>query len=291
MLRIGRPEDRLTTAVFLAALLHGLVILGVRFTAPATDEQTVPTLEVLLVSDGPETEANPEAGYLAERSQRGSGTGRDLKRTSLPEASASLLQNQGASEGDPFDPEPASQAAGDTQVLASLARDSSRARSGTDEQLARSATPPMEARPRPQIGVRAVAADEELRLRGDPVTSDQLMADTQASAVARYRDNWRRRIERVGTINFPDEVRRRSLSGNPVLEVTINADGSLKSIVVRRSSGHRELDAAATRIVRLSAPFDPFPAAMRDAHSTYRIAYEWRFLDGQNTGARPADRR
>ncbi len=88
----SRPQDRLATAVFVAALLHGLVILGLRFTAPASDERPLPTLEVLLVPDGEPEEPNPEASYIAGRDQRGSGTTRERLRTSLPEASARLLE-------------------------------------------------------------------------------------------------------------------------------------------------------------------------------------------------------
>ena len=108
-----------------------------------------------------------------------------------------------------------------------------------------------------------------------------LLADTRESAIAGYLDGWKRRIEQVGTLNFPDEARRRSLSGNPVLEVAIRADGRLDQVLVRRSSGHRELDAAAMRIVRLASPFDPFPPAMRERYPLLRFAYEWQFLKGE----------
>ena len=70
----GRPEDRLATAVFVAALLHGLFILGVRFAAPSSDDRPLPTLEVLLVPDGPAEDDNPEASYIASRSQHGAAT-------------------------------------------------------------------------------------------------------------------------------------------------------------------------------------------------------------------------
>ena len=71
------------------------------------------------------------------------------------------------------------------------------------------------------------------------------------------------------------------MSGNPVLEVAIRADGRLEQVVVRRTSGHRELDNAAQRIVRLASPFDPFPPAMRARYPVLRFAYEWQFLNGQ----------
>jgi protein TonB len=69
-----------------------------------------------------------------------------------------------------------------------------------------------------------------------------------------------------------------------VLEVAIRADGSLDSVTVRRSSGHRELDQAAVAIVRLAAPFDPFSTALRDRYPVLRFAYEWQFLNGRLGG-------
>jgi protein TonB len=79
--------DRLATAVFVAALVHGVVIMGVKFSAPALDDRPLPTLEILLVPPGPDDpEANEGAAYLAQRNQQGSGTSEEAKRSSLPEA-------------------------------------------------------------------------------------------------------------------------------------------------------------------------------------------------------------
>jgi protein TonB len=63
-----------------------------------------------------------------------------------------------------------------------------------------------------------------------------------------------------------------------VLEVAIRADGSLQQVVVRRSSGQREIDNAAISTVRLAAPFDPFPPAMRERYPVFRLSYEWQFM-------------
>ncbi len=279
--RSSRPEDRLATAIFVAALIHGLVILGVKFTAPPVNENLLPTLEVLLVPEGKPEADNPRASYIAQRSQHGSGTARDRKRTSLPEASASLLENQGQPGGDSLVAQASTQTIGGTQLLSSRAENARRTTSGAETEQAMAASVPMEARPLQQIGANAAAADESLHLRGDPSSDDRLMADTRESLIANYLDGWKRRIERVGTLNFPNEARRRSLSGNPVLEVAIRADGGLDQVVVRRSSGHRELDNAALGIVRLAAPFDPFPSAMRERYPVLRFAYEWQFLEGQ----------
>src|SRR5438046_10377753 len=80
MLREGKAPvwDRLLTMLFLAGLLHGLVILGLTFSASAGDRGSAPVLEVLLVSDElPEADKKPSATYLAQRTQLGSGDRRD----------------------------------------------------------------------------------------------------------------------------------------------------------------------------------------------------------------------
>ncbi len=279
--RPDRPDDRLATAIFLAALVHGLVILGVRFAAPSADPNPLPTLEVLLVPEGTAEADNPRASYIAQRSQKGSGTARDRRRTSLPESSASLLENEGQATGDSLEPEAAVETVGGTQLLASRSADARRRLSGAETLQAAATAVPLEARPLAQIGVNASASDETVHLRGDPSLDDRLLADTRESLIAGYLDGWKRRVERVGTLNFPNEARRRGLSGNPVLVVAIAADGSLDQVLVRRSSGYRELDAAATNIVRLASPFDPFPPAMRERYPVLRFAYEWQFLNGR----------
>jgi protein TonB len=267
--------------VFVAALVHGLVILGLRFTAPSSDERPLPTLEVLLVPDGPAEEPNPEASYIAGRDQRGSGTTRERLRTSLPEAAARLLEHSGEVRGDAFTAPSTSSTRGGSRLLVSDAARGRLAQAGDEAEQAEPEAVPIESRPLPTVGINASAADETLRLRGEAALDDRLLADTRESAIAAYLDGWKRRIEQVGTLNFPDEARRRALSGNPVLEVAIRADGTLQEVLVRRSSGHRELDVAAVRIVRLASPFDPFPPAMRARYPMLRFAYEWQFLKGR----------
>jgi protein TonB len=92
-------------------------------------------------------------------------------------------------------------------------------------------------------------------------------------------------VERVGTVNFPEVARRERHSGTPVIEVTIGADGKLLQSVVRRTSGHVEIDEAAMRILKLAAPYDPFPSELSARHDEIRIAYEWQFLDGSAQGS------
>jgi len=283
----GRPEDRLATAIFVAALLHGLFILGLRFTAPPADRGPVPTLEVLLLPQGPSDPANPDAAYLSSRHQKGAGTGRDRQRTSLPEASARPLEQAGDTQGTALSPPATDTSLGVATPITVTSTHSARAVAGDETTVAEPAALPVESKPLAQVGLNAAAAEETLRLRGDPSPDDRLLADTRESQIAAYLDGWKRRVEHVGTLHFPNEARRRSASDNPVLEVAIRADGSLQRVVVRRSSGRRDLDNAAIRSVRLAAPFDPFPPAMRERYPLLRFAYEWQFLAGRADGGPP----
>jgi len=277
--------DRLATAIFVAALAHGLFILGVRFSAPPMPDTALPTLEVLLVPSGPDDpQANLEAAYIAQRTQQGTGTGTEAGRASLPEARPEQEGLPDAAAADQEEQARLVEPEGAVSVLARRALEAERLATGVEP---RSAPPMFYARPTPAVptvGLNAAVADRELHLRGQRSADGTLLADTRESAIATYLDGWKRRIERVGTLNFPNEARRRQLSGNPVLEVAIRANGTLESVVVRRTSGHRELDNAAVGIVRLAAPFEPFSSALRERYPVLRFAYEWQFINGQLGG-------
>jgi len=121
----------------------------------------------------------------------------------------------------------------------------------------------------------------ELVLRGDPKTGQWLSPDTRASRLAPYLDAWRRKVERVGTLNFPSAARSAELSGSPVIEVAIGADGRLLEAAIQRPSGHASLDQAALQILRLASPFEPFPRALAHDYASLRFAYQWEFVGGQ----------
>jgi protein TonB len=88
-------------------------------------------------------------------------------------------------------------------------------------------------------------------------------ARTEGVVYARYVDDWRQRIEKIGTQYFPEEARQRKLYAYLVMTVHIRADGSVEKIEIDRSSGYRLLDTAARRAVDLAGPFPPFPPEVR----------------------------
>jgi protein TonB len=111
-------------------------------------------------------------------------------------------------------------------------------------------------------------------------------ASTRQHRYAAYMEAWRSKVERVGNLNYPDEARRRQLSGNLLLDVALRADGSVERITVRRSSGHKVLDDAAVRIVRLAAPFARLPKSIRQETDILHIQRTWRFLSSHRFASR-----
>jgi len=102
-------------------------------------------------------------------------------------------------------------------------------------------------------------------------------AHTQEYRFSRYIEDWRVKVERIGNLNFPDQVRQQKVFGSLKLSVSIRADGSVESIEVSKSSGYPILDAAAKRIVNLAAPYAPLPPNITKDTDILNITRTWTF--------------
>lgn len=281
-----RPTDRMLTTLFLAGLFHLILILGVSFSLPGSqDPGAVPSLEVLLVSETlPESLTNEDARYLAQRSQEGAGNLTEAARSRVPTAAHAPLDQAGEREGSPG-AEVAGPTGGEAQALAAESAGRLRFAADAPQEASADADPPRQLLAGADAVLPTSAEDAELRLRGPSRRELMVTPSTRQSDVAVYLDAWKRRVERVGTLNFPTAARRAGLSGSPVVEVALDSDGRLREAKVRRSSGHAELDQAAIDVLRLAAPFDPFPRELAERHDALRFAYEWHFEGGQLTGS------
>ena len=131
-----------------------------------------------------------------------------------------------------------------------------------------------------EIAVLGAEIERKLRAYAERPRRKWITARTREHAFAAYMDAWRRKVERIGNRNYPDEAARRGLSGSLLLEVAVNPDGTVESIELRRSSGHPVLDDAATRIVRLAAPFAKFPHEVARDVDVLHIERTWMFHSG-----------
>jgi protein TonB len=99
---------------------------------------------------------------------------------------------------------------------------------------------------------------------------------------ARYVEDWRMKVERIGNLNYPEAARAKKLYGSLLLTVGIRTDGTLESMTVDRSSGEKILDLAAQRIVELAAPYAPFPLDIRRDTDILYITRTWTFGPGDS---------
>lgn len=109
-------------------------------------------------------------------------------------------------------------------------------------------------------------------------------ARTREYRFAQYVEDWRLKIERVGTLNYPAAARGK-LYGSLLLSVSIRSDGSIEHVEVQRSSGHKVLDEAALNIIKLSAPFAPFPPDIRADTDIMEIVRTWTFTNADQVRA------
>ena len=129
-------------------------------------------------------------------------------------------------------------------------------------------------------GIQADQAFSRQQPSQGPRVSRHHLATSKRDISAWYRDAWRKKVERIGNLNYPEEARRQGIYGSLRVSVLINKDGSLQQMRVLQSSGHKVLDQAALNIVRLSAPFTPFSGDLAAKYDQLEIIRTWRFEHG-----------
>jgi periplasmic protein TonB len=279
-LREGKApvRDRLFVMLFLAALAHGLVILGLTFNSSLGDTGGAPGLEVLLVSDEvPEADRNDSATYLAQRTQLGSGNTQDAVAPRNRASSVPIPQQDGVADGNALAPKGDVAGSDEERVLTTTGWSSHVQYLADEGSTGRSNDRPLLLDQ--QVSEQPGPEDDQgpAELRGPKRDELWTTPDTKAAELAPYLDGWRHKVEHIGTIHFPAAARGAGPKSNPVIEVGILADGSLDKAEIRRSSGSDELDNAALQTLKLAAPFDPFPPDLARQHRVLRFVYEWQW--------------
>lgn len=276
-------RDRLGFALFIAAVLHALVILGVTFDLPSPSELSK-TLEITLATQ-PTEQAPEKADYLAQVNQEGSGTLDEKAAPSTTEETvfqdAEINEITPPQEASAPPPTPVAE----KQVVTTTTRQPETAATVRD-------VPPPEEQVNPSLprfnrsqlsaeiaSLEAQLAEEKQLYANRPRVHRLNAASTMQDKGAYYKDAWRRKVERVGNQNYPAQARSNRIYGSLRLLVAINRDGTLREVQILESSGHQVLDNAALRIVRLAAPYAPFTGDLMDV-DVLEIIRTWRFEPG-----------
>lgn len=269
--------DRLALTLFIATAFHALVILGVGFEAfdQAPPDKTTPTLDITVVNP---TKALPpeDYDYLAESSQDGAGNTEEKVRPQqqMIEQAPAVAPSEGK-------PAP-------TQTLT---RDDSRqkieepAETEPDKKSEQPSATELVNRSLEMLALDRQINQSLLAYSKNP-RSKFISARTKEFKYASYMRDWVAKVERVGELNYPDAARRQNLSGKLIVQVAVYPDGSVRDITIRKPSGHKILDDAAVRIVKLAAPFAPFPDSISKDTDVLYITRTWVFTSSNRLKSR-----
>ena len=97
-----------------------------------------------------------------------------------------------------------------------------------------------------------------------------------------YFEAWQKKVERMGSMNYPEAAIINNSSNNLIMKVTINSNGLINKIAIIKSSGSEELDIAAAEIVRNGSPYAPFSEQMKREVDQVNITRIWKFIVDQN---------
>ena len=283
------PEDRLSLTFCLAAIFHALVILGIVF---APEEKAGPRYEYMdIVLVRQSSEAAEDADALAQANLAGGGemTAEAIPASPVPplppaeqtELAEPLAPQEVEPVTEPELPDPATPPERETveQLAVAVEKPASAVEESPD--AARTDRPSASELMTNSLKMAALSSEVERKLETQANRPKRtfISANTREYKYAAYMEAWRAKVERVGNLNYPEEARRRKISGHLVLDVALNPDGKINQITIRRSSGHKVLDDAAIRIVELAAPYSPFPEAIREETDVLHITRTWQFLD------------
>jgi len=283
-----RPADRLGFTLFLATALHAALILGLGFTL-AEPSQISKTLEITLATFKSE-EKPKQADFLAQEHQQGSGT---LEHKAAPKTTeqAAFQDTQVKRVTPPAAPQsPAARQEAPKATVATRTPQPQKTPVKREESKPTPQTRPAPVFDSAQLSAEIASLEAELaqevqQYAKRPKIHRLNAASTMRDKGAWYKDEWRKKVERIGNLNYPDDARRQQIYGSLRLLVSINRDGTLYEVQVLESSGQRLLDQAALRIVRLAAPFAPFTGDLADV-DRLEIIRTWRFERGDRLSSR-----
>lgn len=272
-------SDRMSFTVFLAGIVHAMLIFGVSF---AWEQYQRPhTLEVTLAQHS-SSKAPDKADFLAETNQQGSGTLKDkaiITTTEVADFHSDQVQEVQLQEKTALKK---SQAQQQQPVITTTSNTNKRVNnqalkndSTEDAKISKSAS--LLERSKEIASLEAQLSKKKQAYAKRPRIRRLTSVSTKAHQDARYIEEFRKAVEEVATQHFPKEALAKNLLGTVRLMVAINSDGSIREIKILKRSRYPIINDAAVQSVKLSAPFPPFPKAIRKNTDVLEIIRTWHF--------------
>ncbi len=269
-------SDALLTALFIAAILHAVLLMGLNFSIPSPEKVRKP-IEITLSSSSAK-KAPKKAHYLAQDNQIGAGEERKK-----PEPPKQKLPSQGAAQQR----KPADQQSTSKPRVEQKKITVDKAPENIENTVKPEPPTPSD-QIKPQL--TAEALQQQIAQLGEQIRQSRPSSElsrikfvnavsTHKYVAAQYIRDWERKVERTGNLNYPEVARKKGFYGTLTMDVGIKADGSIYSMRITKSSGNQALDEAAKRIVRMSAPFAALPAELLEDLDVLVITRVWKFSD------------
>lgn len=292
------PTARLNFTLIFSVIIHLVILLGIGFTVSSPpNNPPLTSLDITLVKQ--QTELEPEdADFLAQANNEGGGQVND-KSPDPPEEQRKPDQESTKAVRPKPTPPPQPVAIPtppkvEQQTSQLVTQKKAQRQVETSKTVKDDVKPVTEVTPpvRPQLSASELIlqAKSEIKMLEEKLDRSTqalnkklrkrpLSSRTKQYAAAAYHEAWRKKVERIGNMNYPKEAKRKRLNGSLMLSVDINPDGSVPvdGIVVSRSSGHKVLDDAAIKIVRLGAPYAPIPEEVLQGYDVITIIRTWKF--------------
>jgi protein TonB len=238
-----------------SVLVHAVIVFGISFVMPsqAGNSDFSPPMKIILVSTPADT-APENADALAQSNSVG--------EAAAEEPPLIALESQ-------------SRAKGETRELERILLEEQ-----ADAWLNPEAEPPAEQGEAVSANERGALVDSiDVAFLNATSAPRELFVRSSArmSSLAPYLENWRLLVERVGNINYPDAAKQQRLEGELILDVVVRSNGTVDSVRILRSSGHKVLDDGAKRIVQIAGPFEPFSEEMVRDYDILHIIRTWKF--------------
>jgi protein TonB len=312
-------NDPMLAAVAIAAAVHLLLLLGLGLELPQPAPPPVRTFEVMTVAVPADAKTAPPARAVPARAEGAGETSalpRELASGTAPDAPTPPKEPAPAETSAAPEPEAVAEPAavqrdpettGDAASAGVLSKpllntrpvDLSQILSGIGADIALPDLPAPTATPAnapnasaPDVFASRSAEIAALTARTNARHASQagrarrkaISTNTREYRYAAYMEAWRRKVEAIGNLNYPQEAKQHGIFGSLILHAAISADGSLEQVRVVRSSGHPVLDQAAIDIVKLAAPYAPFPDDIKAETDVLDITRVWQFQRNNRLG-------
>jgi periplasmic protein TonB len=270
------PGNRLRLTLFLAAAIHTIVIFGVSFDADSKKPISSPSLDIVLVSSASER-APDKVDYIAHANSQASGSAIAKLLPTSPALGPALATTAGRMPSGARAAPVVQQ-----QNVEHVLLNQQHADMQVSNDLYQSQETLKIGHSRAQINLELARLTSELAKDAQhyaqrPRINYLETLSAKSALEAPYVKAWVDKVERIGNLNYPDDARRSNLSGTLILHVLLASDGSIIKAFIGSPSGQQVLDNAAMHIVKLAAPFQPFPPGMREKYDQLMITRTWIF--------------